>query len=230
MQAAQRGFFFHPHLVVLNLAWTKRKRSRALGVCRAVVPVAMAQLQLYTDDQKRRLQEGVKNVVLQNTDSFLYEFLQHCGGINEHVMSDKSDSFSVLLSQINNDNLPGEDYAELVRSQMPSFEEVMTFLVSASSTRFLTMDHVVKHSACLTIIAALGWPMVRDRRQQMADKAASDVLKDLWRGRSDLLGCEEAEGVQAHWEHIQNFDLEEYYVDQRLPTRRRDAPPRVECP
>ena len=129
-------------------------------------------------------------------------------------MSDKSDSFSVLLSQINKDSLPGEDCAESVKTKMPTFEEVMSFLVSASSTRFLTMDNVVKHAVCLTIIAALGWPMVRDRRQQMADEAASDVHKDLWRGRSDLLGCEEAEGAEARWEHIQNYDLEEYYADQ----------------
>jgi hypothetical protein len=186
-------------------------------------------LQLYTDDQKRCLQQGVK-AVFENTDSFLHEFLEHCGGINEQLMSDKSDSFSVLLSQINKDSLPGEDCAESVKTKMPTFEEVMSFLVSASSTRFLTMDNVVKHAVCLTIIAALGWPMVRDRRQQMADEAASDVHKDLWRGRSDLLGCEEAEGAEARWEHIQNYDLEEYYADQRLPIQRRGAPPRVECP
>tara|TARA_B100000768_G_C11155169_1_gene322055 strand:+ start:92 stop:679 length:588 start_codon:yes stop_codon:yes gene_type:complete len=192
--------------------------------------MSRAHLQLYTDDQKRCLQESVKHVVFENTDSFLHEFLQHCDGISDHVMSDKSDSFSVLLSQINKDNLPGKDDAESVKTRMPSFEEVTNFLVSASSTRLLTMDHVVKHSVCLAIIAALGWPMVRDRRQKKADEAASEVLKDLWRGRSDLLGCEEAEGAEAHWEHIQNFDLEEYYADQRLPIRRRGAPPRVECP
>ena len=177
-----------------------KANAAARAFCIAVVQMARA-LQLYTDDQKRCLQQGVK-AVFENTDSFLHEFLEHCGGINEQVMSDKSDSFSVLLSQINKDSLPGEDCAESVKTKMPTFEEVMSFLVSASSTRFLTMDNVVKHAVCLTIIAALGWPMVRDRRQQMADEAASDVHKDLWRGRSDLLGCEEAEGAEARWEHI----------------------------
>jgi hypothetical protein len=220
--------------LVLNLAWTQgptragKANAAARAFCIAVVQMARA-LQLYTDDQKRCLQQGVK-AVFENTDSFLHEFLEHCGGINEQLMSDKSDSFSVLLSQINKDSLPGEDCAESVKTKMPTFEEVMSFLVSASSTRFLTMDNVVKHAVCLTIIAALGWPMVRDRRQQMADEAASDVHKDLWRGRSDLLGCEEAEGAEARWEHIQNYDLEEYYADQRLPIQRRGAPPRVECP
>ena len=130
--------------------------------------MSRAHLQLYTDDQKRCLQESVKHVVFENTDSFLHEFLQHCDGISDHVMSDKSDSFSVLLSQINKDNLPGKDDAESVKTRMPSFEEVTSFLVSASSTRLLTMDHTSSSTLCAwqsSLLSAGPWCAIGVRRR-----------------------------------------------------------------